>query len=1093
MQWGILGSLEVRAGDRPIDLGGPKQRAVLAFLLVHVNEVVALDRLIDGLWGEAPPARATATLQVFISNLRRALEPERPPRAPASVLLTQPPGYLLRLASHDLDAARFEARAEDGRRHLLGGDALSAHTALTDALSLWRGPALAEFADEAFAQPEASRLERLRVLALEDRVRAAMDLGRHRVAVAELEALLAEHPLRERLWGMLMLAEYRAGSQADALRSFQRARRRLGEELGIEPGPALQQLERDIVAHSPTIEWQPQPDVMPADGLGRPTPRRAAAHMPLVGRLEHLSRLEDALGAARDGRPRVVLVSGEPGIGKTRLAQELADRAETSGMAVAWGHCVDRGPPPYWPWVQILRKVLAAPGGAGVLMEWERATLAQLLPELHDTAAPPPAPVEPAQARFQLYAAATDVLVRISAGRPFCLVVDDLHWADLPALQLMTQFVTGAGTARLLLVGTYRETEIGDDLADTLATLVREPSVEHLTLAGLDVEEVAELVTNATGMDTSPSLAASLHARTAGNPFFLTELLRLLQSEHALDGSAGNPVPGEVPPGVRDVIRRRLARLPEQTTVLLTVGAVAGVEFDHHLLEAVGGLGEERTLELMEVATVTGIVTEADHLVGRYRFSHPLIRQTVYDGLSSVRRARLHARVAEGLESLYGESAVVEIAHHLWSSAGEASHESTLSVTLRAAEVSLGQLAYEQAAEQLRRAAELLQGRAGDADAARQELAVQLRLAQLLAMTRGSKAPETDAALTRAQALSDIVGHEPELLAALWGLFFALALRCEIESARRLAQHLLEVAGRTGDALVELAAHLGLGISANLAGDLSVAHEEYLRATALADVTSGPAVAATFQMDPGTLVRSLHSQVMALRGDAGAAAALGQEAIARAGGLGDQLASVIAHLCSAMNAFLIDDVDAVENLATTAAAMSAATGFRGLEAMALALTSWVLHRRQDYEEARSGMRESLAIFATTGNGWGRSLEMAIWAEIEHTGAGEEEALGALDELLRPDFNGEGYYEAEVRRRRAELVATLFPDRLAEAIADVAEAVAVARRQGARALEARALASLARLDALADSSPSSRGPSSTSTEGTSDGSASRRKP
>jgi DNA-binding SARP family transcriptional activator len=147
MQWAILGSLEVKSGDRPVDLGGPKQRAVLAFLLVHVNEVVALDRLIDGLWGETPPARATATLQVFISNLRRALEPERPPRAPATVLLTRPPGYLLRLATSDLDAARFEALAEEGRRHLLRGDAVAAHAALTDALALWRGPALAEFAD----------------------------------------------------------------------------------------------------------------------------------------------------------------------------------------------------------------------------------------------------------------------------------------------------------------------------------------------------------------------------------------------------------------------------------------------------------------------------------------------------------------------------------------------------------------------------------------------------------------------------------------------------------------------------------------------------------------------------------------------------------------------------------------------------------------------------------------------------------------------------------------------------------------------------------------------------------------------------------
>ena len=179
MQWRILGPLEVTDGDRPVDLGGPKQRALLAVLLIDANRVVTLDRLIEALWREAPPARATATLQVFISNLRRSLEPGRAPRSPATVLLTRPPGYLLRVEPGELDAARFERLAQDGRRLLVERDPAGAHAALSEALRQWRGPALAEVAHEPLAQGEANRLERLRLLATEDRLQAELDLGRH--------------------------------------------------------------------------------------------------------------------------------------------------------------------------------------------------------------------------------------------------------------------------------------------------------------------------------------------------------------------------------------------------------------------------------------------------------------------------------------------------------------------------------------------------------------------------------------------------------------------------------------------------------------------------------------------------------------------------------------------------------------------------------------------------------------------------------------------------------------------------------------------------------------------------------------------------
>jgi DNA-binding SARP family transcriptional activator len=229
--------LEVLDGQHLVELGRPKQRALLAVLLVHANQVVALDRLIEELWGQQPPAQATASLQAYVSNLRRALEPGRPTRTPPRVLVTQPPGYRLVVAAEDLDAARFVTLAEQGQRLLEGGQPTQAAQVLGEALGLWRGPALAEVADEAFVQAERQRLEELRLVALEDRLAAELALGRHAGAAAEFGELVGLHPFRERLQGLWMLALYRSGRQAEALGVFQSARRMLGEELGIDPSP----------------------------------------------------------------------------------------------------------------------------------------------------------------------------------------------------------------------------------------------------------------------------------------------------------------------------------------------------------------------------------------------------------------------------------------------------------------------------------------------------------------------------------------------------------------------------------------------------------------------------------------------------------------------------------------------------------------------------------------------------------------------------------------------------------------------------------------------------------------------------------------
>jgi DNA-binding SARP family transcriptional activator len=248
IEFRILGPLEVERDGQPLALGGPKQRAVLAALLLRHGEVVSTDRLIEDVWGDAAPSTSDHTAQVYISNLRKALAGER------EYIVSRPAGYIVRLEPDELDLFRFERLVAQGREALAAGDPERSADRLRAALRLWRGAALADFAYEAFAQGAILRLEELRLAALEDRVDADLARGRHADLVGEVESLIAEHPLRERPRGQLMLALYRSGRQAEALEAYQDARRALVEELGIDPSPALQQLERAILNHDPELE-----------------------------------------------------------------------------------------------------------------------------------------------------------------------------------------------------------------------------------------------------------------------------------------------------------------------------------------------------------------------------------------------------------------------------------------------------------------------------------------------------------------------------------------------------------------------------------------------------------------------------------------------------------------------------------------------------------------------------------------------------------------------------------------------------------------------------------------------------------------------
>jgi DNA-binding SARP family transcriptional activator len=392
MEYRILGQLEALDGDRQISLGGTRQRAVLALLLLHGNETLTRDVLIDRLWGEDAPATAAKVLQNCVSALRKEL--------PADTIRTVGGAYALELKPDELDRDRFERLLAEGRAALADGAYVEAAELLQAALALWRGSPLADLSYESFTQDEITRLEELHITAIEDRIDAELGLGRHEDAVPELEALVARHPLRERPRGQLMLALYQGGRQAEALEVYRAARRALMTELGIEPSRALQDLERSILAHDPAL------DVAPRRSAARPG--RAAAS-PLVGRDRELALLEAGLEDALAGRGRLFIVVGAAGSGKTHLADELASFAKQRGCRILWGRGWDDAPA-YWPWTQALRD-------AGVKLD---------VP-----------PNDDGRAQFAFYEAVTESLRAEASNAPLLVVFDDLQAADEHSIRLL--------------------------------------------------------------------------------------------------------------------------------------------------------------------------------------------------------------------------------------------------------------------------------------------------------------------------------------------------------------------------------------------------------------------------------------------------------------------------------------------------------------------------------------------------------------------------------------------------------------------------------------------------------------------------------
>jgi DNA-binding SARP family transcriptional activator len=703
-------------------------------------------------------------LQGYISRLRKTVG--------EAALSTRGRGYVLTLWSGQLDLDEFDQLAAQGRDALSAGDAAGAAARLRAALGVWRGPPLADFTYEPFAQAEIARLEEARLATLEDRIDADLGLGRHGQLVGELQRLVREHPARERLRGQLMLSLYRAGRQTDALESYRVGRQAMIDELGIEPGRALQELEAAILRQDAALD----PPVEAAEStqastVGTPEIRNpdAFSREAVLGRAEQLTELRNGLDAIFTDRGVVFMIGGEAGIGKSRLADELARGARDRGARVVWGRCWEAGgAPAYWPWVQVLRSLLDGRGNVELraLRGAGRRSLLALIPEQRESS---PALATPAAesevARFRLFDAVAWVMRQAAALQPLVIVLDDLHAADTPSL-LLLQFLAGQlGDAPVMLAGLYRDDDLSENgaLSACLGSVAREQATQRMRLTGLAEVDTAAMIEAITGRHVAESVARAIHDETEGNPLFVGEIVRLLEAEDTLERSLNEPRRGrQLPDTVREVIDQRLRRLTTECRSLLEVASTLGREFSLKELAAVAALDNAAVLEPFDEAVTARLLTEAA-TAGRLRFSHALVRETLYEGLSARRRRAAHLRAGEILERLHASDPqpyLAELAHHFFEALPSSDAARAVGYAERAGDHAVALLAYEEAARLYSLALRAIDSEAGDVAEKRCGLLVSLGDA----WARAGDEPAARSAFLQAAAIASNAGL-PVLLA----------------------------------------------------------------------------------------------------------------------------------------------------------------------------------------------------------------------------------------------------------------------------------------------------------------------------------------
>lgn len=977
LRFHVLDGLAAFHGSRPLDLGAPRQRAVLATLLMNPRRVVPVDTIVHLLWGPTPPERAGATLQSYVSRLRKKLAGRAGRRGSgdrAGILRYQSPGYVLAVDDRQVDACHFETAVRTGQQLLAAGDFTAARRDFHEALGLCRGTPYCDLADYGFARDESSRLAETRIAAVEGHAEAGLALGLYGDVVAELGHHVRAHPLRERLVGRFMLALYHCGRQADALSVYERTRSRLADELGVDVGADLRAVHRAILRHEvAAVPVSPAPAPTPAAAAAAGPGSRGGDAEPFAGRAARLRRLDGLLRAARGGRGAIALLAGGPGTGKTRLLTEFGEAAAAQDIDVIRTGCLPGDElSPGRLWARLLRPLGTPPSGA-----------------------PARDGSDPADTRFDGYEEVGRLADRLAAGRPLVILCEDLHHGDPDSLSLLRLLAAELHRAPLLLVATCQEFDAVPEAEShrRLGFLLREPRVRTIELGPLSRAEVRDLVaaTPRTPHEPGPG-ADELYRRTGGNPFLVSRLL-------AHDGPAdASPQDGaredEVPPAVREFVRERLRSLGPEAAEALRTCALAEEGVPVGVLEAVLAAGG-RTAGPPAEAVRSRLLRRHPSAPGVYECHPPLVREALRAEMGEVEAARLHGRLAYALLDAPPRDPgdTERIARHCREYVrvlGAA--DETVTRLLGAAVRAAGQPDYRRAELLLRLAAELAGEPRGGGCADELRLRVHRELACAVALSHGHGAAESRSAFDLSLRLHHRVrgADDPAVLLGLCGGDLVAG---RYESARERAAALGALGERAGQLHVTGTLH-------GIRGELGTAVGALEGAVDLADSAAGrpgsPELS-PLRYDPRVAYRCSAALTHWLLDDRAAAERRRDEALRLTDGTGRPADRAIALYAEALLAALDGDTDRARRAGSVGRALCEHHGLRHHLDLLTVCHAWAeVHRGhpaalEEFTGALHRLRASRTLLTLP-------LHLGMYAQALRRAGRTAEARAALAEM-----------------------------------------------------------------------------------------------
>ena len=829
---------------------------------------------------------------------------------------------------------------------------------------------------------------------------------------------------------------------------------------------------------------------------GKTTQPRSRPPSVLVGRGRDLASLLSGIDDTASSRGRLFLISGEPGVGKTRLADEVAAAAEAKGMALLIGHCSEHDEAvAYLPFVEVLENFVGRTPDRELLrmaLGNEGPELTRLLPKLKSILPdlPPPLDLPPAQARRHLFNCFFDFTARIASQQPTLMILDDLHWADDSTLSLLDHLTQRLSDLPLMIIGTYRDVELNvtRGLAKTLEGLLRRRLATPVSLKALPREEVGAMLASLSGKSPPAAVVSAIHAETGGNPFFVEELFRHLEEEDRLYDSSGQFLAElkigelEAPPSVRLVVARRLARLGGPTQKMLATAATVGLFFSFELLQASSTADADSLLDCIEEAERAGLVfSVADRPKARFKFSHELIRQAVIGGLSAARRQRLHLELARAIERTYSDEPIraerlddhlAELAYH-YARGGDPAKAAKYCLNAVRRFAYLGSNA--EAIAQSQAGIELLRDLPDDDRRAETELDLRNAAFAPLGDSKGYASPEAERSYIRALELCQRPGIKwQKAWWALWAIFFAQQLRPDVRKAETIAAELVARAEEHGNLGYLAEAETWLAYTKMVSGDFELAALGFDRAWARMESMVGPT--------PLTHQRALQTPHLLMTWDSGT----------------QQNNRVL----SGWNAWFMGYPDRAQARMTIATAI-AQFGPKTIMADIHGFASYIGELRHEPEQVKANAQARLALSTESGYFTGRALSEiylgwtdAIGGDLDggiarmkrhmlelkavgseyisdryfsfiSTALGHEkrfdEGLGAIDESFQfLERTGQQFYEAELHRLRGELLLAQDPSGFAQAEKSIRTAIEISRRQHAKSWELRATTSLARL-------------------------------